>query len=154
MIQFVTDVDATKLRMAYNNDILRFYSDSAASPKYADVILKKSGLIAGFEAPILFSMRLYPNPQGQFYVNLQPYVAATINTNNFEDTLETAVEAGSPDSFMYGYSAGTVLLGTLYITIIHNDAPTAGMTCIKPLRIKRWQKLALAISCMSKMWQQ
>jgi hypothetical protein len=124
MIKFVNDIDKDKLRMAYNNDILRFYSDSTVTASYADVVLKESGLFATLNPPKLFSVRLYPNPQGQFYINLQPYVAAVINTHNFEDTLQTELESASPDSFLYGYTSGTYLNGSLSITITHTDTTT------------------------------
>lgn len=121
MIKFVTDIDKDKLRMAYNNDILRFYSDASTPAQYADIILTEEGSILPetlqpFE---YFSLRLYPNPKGQFYLNLQPYVAATLNTNNFEDSLQPSIEAASPDSFTYDYSNGTALSGILRIKITH-----------------------------------
>lgn len=119
MIHFVTDIDKNKLRMAYNNDVLRFYSD-LPNAKWADITLKGTGLTPELEPPELFSIRLYPNPQGQFYSNLQPYVSAAINTRNFEDRLQPSPETGSPDSFLYSDSEGTVLTGTLYISITHS----------------------------------
>lgn len=127
MIKFVTDIDKDKLRMAYNNDILRFYSDAATPVLYADVVLKEDSpfLLEGMEQRQLFSIRLYPNPQGQFYVNLQPYAAATLNTRNFEDKLSPAPEAGSPASFMYSGTNGTLLTGTLAISITHTDLTVA-----------------------------
>ncbi|MHA3787464.1 hypothetical protein ACX0HA_04575 [Flavobacterium hauense] len=121
MIKFVTDIDKDKLRMAYNNDILRFYSDAPTPAQYADITLSEEGSILPdtLEPREYFSLRLYPNPQGQFYVNLQPYIAATLNTTNFEDKLQPSPEAGSPDSFTYDYSSGTVLPGKLDVKITH-----------------------------------
>ncbi len=109
--------------MAYNNDVLRFYSD-IPNAKWANITLKGTGLTSELEAPELFTIRLYPNPQGQFYCNLQPYVAAVINTRNFEDRLQPSPEAGSPDSFIYTDEEGMVLMGTLYISIPHSGGTT------------------------------
>ncbi|PZR24432.1 MAG: hypothetical protein DI539_00200 [Flavobacterium psychrophilum] len=121
MIKFVTDIDKDKLRMAYNNDILRFYSDAETPTQYADIVLNEETpfLLENMEPKKLFSIRLYPNPEGKFYANLQPYAAACLNTRNFEDTLNPSPEAGSPDSFTYSFSGGTVLTGTLSINITH-----------------------------------
>jgi len=125
MIQFSTPIDPNKLRMAYNNDTLRFYSDSTDPALYADVTLTQVlTFIPINEVPEVYcSIRLYPNPQGQFYINLQPYVAAIINTRNFEDTLETSLAVGSATSFTYGFSNGTLLNASLKISITHKDAP-------------------------------
>jgi len=125
MIQFSTPIDPNKLRMAYNNDVLRFYSDSTDPALYADVTLTQVlTFIPINEVPEVYcSIRLYPNPQGQFYINLQPYVAAILNTRNFEDTLQTSLAAGSSTSFTYGFSNGTLLNATLKISITHKDAP-------------------------------
>lgn len=123
MIKFVTDIEKEKLRMAYNNDILRFYSDAANPAQYADLVLTEDNLfqLENVEPKQFFSIRLYPNPQGQFYVNLQPYAAAALNTRNFEDKLAPAPEAGSTASFVYNYNDGTLLTGTLTISIAHSD---------------------------------
>jgi hypothetical protein len=130
MIQFVTPIDAGKLRMAYNNDVLRFYSDSTDPALYADVTLSETSaiLMVGEEPKVYFTIRLYPNPQGQFYINLQPHVAATLNTRNFEDTLQTALAAGSNTTFTYPYSNGTLLNGNLKISVAHKTAPADSAT--------------------------
>lgn len=126
MIQFVNDIDDAKLRMAYNNDVLRFYSDKTLPPLYADVTLRETNLLLldGTQPNVYFSARLYPNPQGQFYINLQPYVAATINTRNFHDTLQSNINSGSTSSFTYFFADGTVLIGNLTISVAHpNENP-------------------------------
>ncbi|MDV6169547.1 hypothetical protein R1T16_14015 [Flavobacterium sp. DG1-102-2] len=130
MIQFVTPIDAGKLRMAYNNDILRFYSDSTDPALYADVTLSETSaiLMVGTEPKTYFTIRLYPNPQGQFYLNLQPYVAATLNTRNFEDTLQTSLAAGNSSSFTYAFSNGTLLNGVLKINVTHKTAEADSVT--------------------------
>lgn len=122
MIQFVTDIDDAKLRMAYNNDVLRFYSDKTLPPLYADVSLTENGLLLldGTVPNVYFSARLYPNPQGQFYINLQPYVAASINTQNFHDTLQPVLN-GSTSGFSYGFPDGTFLSGNLRISVAHTN---------------------------------
>jgi len=123
MIQFVNDIDDAKLRMAYNNDVLRFYSDKPLIPLYADVTLTEANvlLLAGTEPKVYFSARLYPNPEGRFYINLQPYVAASVNTRNFHDTLQSNIISGSVSSFTYSFADGTILNGNLTISVAHTN---------------------------------
>lgn len=127
MIHFVNSVDADKLRMAYNNDVFRFLSTLVGTPKYAEVTLNTTATPDKPEV-IIFSIRLYANPDGEFYINLQPYIAAIINTRNFEDTLITSTIAGNPDSFLYAFATGTTLSATLHISITHGDTTVESST--------------------------
>lgn len=122
MIKFVNDIEKDRLRMAYNNDTLRFYSNSPKAVRYADVACIEDLLVIEGENPAeYFSARLYPNPTGQFYINLQPYVAALLNTRNFEDTLKPNLIAASTSSFTYPFSAGTFFAATVKITVYFED---------------------------------
>lgn len=68
MIQFVNSLNENRLRMAFNNDIIRFYSDKPAAPQYCDIkIAGIPGVVADAD------VRLYPNPQNQFFFNFKPY---------------------------------------------------------------------------------
>ncbi|KAF2518261.1 hypothetical protein E0W68_09560 [Flavobacterium salilacus subsp. salilacus] len=94
MIQFTSPINHTKLRMAYNNDIIEFYSQTP-NASYADITT--SGL----------NIRLYPNPSGKFWVNLMPYIKGLINTRDFSDNVQTNIQSPIPESFVYTYSDGT-----------------------------------------------
>jgi|GEM_PF-1828811 len=78
-----------KLRMAYNNDILRFRGSGTGTPQYCDVTF---GNVA---------LQLYPAPDGSFFLNMRPYASALINTRNFEDTVVTNLNVPVPNSFVY-----------------------------------------------------
>lgn len=105
-IVFIQPLQANKLRMAFNNDIIRFKSDNVLAVSYAEVTA--SGL----------AVRLYPNPANEFFINMKSYVAALINTRNFEDTLKTNL----PESYIYDYSTGSVLNLNMDIKIVYSDA--------------------------------
>lgn len=122
MIQFVKDIDVDKLRMAYNNDVLRFYNNGTAPAVWAELALR-----AGTDEDI-FRVRLYPNPQGRFFINLKPYITAIINTRNFEDVMETNLRKQLFPSFLYSFSQGTYLNRTLHFTIMHADGLNTNAT--------------------------
>lgn len=88
MIQFVQPPEPNRLRMAFNNDVVRFYSDLAPMPDNADISLGSGPIV-----------RLYPAPDGRFYFNFMPYIATLINTANFEDTLVTELDVASINTF-------------------------------------------------------
>ncbi|WP_294822642.1 hypothetical protein [uncultured Flavobacterium sp.] len=98
-------IDEDKLRMAYNNDIIRFRSTGPTAPLYSDITFAGT------------SVRLYPNPQGDFYFNFRPYVGALINTRNFEDISEISLNAAIPGSFITDFANGTFLSSPVTIAI-------------------------------------
>jgi len=112
MILYEKPINEDKLRMAYNNDVIRFYSDSGLEPMYVDVAID------------LLTIRLYPGPNGRFFFNFKPYVAALINTRNFEDTLSTDLQTPDADTFIYGFSNGTYAQKEVTITITFDDEST------------------------------
>lgn len=119
MIHFLQPLNTQKLRMAYNNDIIRFYSDnaqSAVSCTITDV----------FNA---INVTLYPNPQGQFYFNFKPHISALVNRDNFNDTQETNIQGNQPASFVYNtyanHSIFTQRSVTFTITFDDDNTETA-----------------------------
>lgn len=109
MIQFKTPIDTTRLRMAYNNDVLHFYSTLSNAPRHCDVNLGS------------IPIRLYPAPDGTFRFNLKPYITALINTRNFEDNLKPSLQVLNPSSFVYDYTAGSYLSSNVSLGININD---------------------------------
>lgn len=97
MIVFTTFQHEDTLRLAYNNDVVRFYSNSAGIvPLYCDV------------TALGLNVRLYPAPGNRFFFNFKPFVTALLNTRNFEDVVVTDLNADDPESFIYE-SVGTFL---------------------------------------------
>ena len=116
MILFTKDINTNKLRMAYNNDIIRFYSNASSPAEYAEVALRDLGGTTD-----LFRVRLYPDPQGKFFLDLRPYITSLINSREFEDTLETDIESGDPASFVYDFTEGTYFNKSLVIKVANTE---------------------------------
>jgi len=103
-------MDPDKIRMAYNNDIVKFYSDTLQPQRYCDVT-----------APGL-SIRLYPAPDGTFFLNFKPFVTALINTRYFVDDLTTDLDVTDPETFIYDFTDGVYMYRTVTFTIaLDND---------------------------------
>ncbi|KOS07007.1 hypothetical protein AM493_13920 [Flavobacterium akiainvivens] len=105
MITFTTAVTQRSLYMAFNNLIIRYYSTTTTTPLYSEI----TGLTIGTAA---MPIRLYPDPNGWFFFNFRPYVAALINRNNFEDTVQPQIDAANADTFVY-YVSNRVFLQRL-----------------------------------------
>lgn len=110
MIVFTTPIDATRLHMAYNNHIVRFYGN-AGEPMYCDI----TGLN--------LSIRLYPNPAGQFFCNFKSYISALINRRGFADNTDPIIDSSEPSSFIYNFTQGTFLQMALTFKITYADSP-------------------------------
>lgn len=108
MIIFTQPLAPERLRMAFNNDVIRFRDDTVTMPEYCDISIENGPAI-----------RLYPAPDGSFYFNFKPYIAALINTNNFEDTVQTDLLTTNPSSFVY---PGTAVTDRNVHFTIYNDA--------------------------------
>lgn len=113
MIQFVKPLVPNRLRMAYNNDVVRFYSTLGGTPAYSDVTIYPG-----------VTVRLYPDPNGRFYFNFRPYISTFINTANFEDTTETNLTAEDPDSFVYSAMNNVATQRNVTFAINMGDAGT------------------------------
>lgn len=107
-IVFTQDISSDKLLMAYNNNVVKFKSDSTLIPATCQI----SGL--GIDA------LLYPHPDGSFYFNFKDYITAEINTTNFADNLEYQLTS-DVDTYTYNVSNGCYLEGTVTFIINFTD---------------------------------
>lgn len=114
-IVFTKPIESSKLRMAYNNDVIKFYSNDSTNPAtYADI-----------EIGTDVAIRLYPSPDGTFFFNFKPYATSLINTRNFEDTLEVDIDGSDFDTFFYAFSNGTLLTRNIKITVPGSNTGTS-----------------------------
>ncbi|EKT4545830.1 hypothetical protein AAIP58_000093 [Flavobacterium psychrophilum] len=79
-ILFTKSLQEDKLLFAYNNNVIRFKSDSTLVVKNCMIT------IAGIE-PIV----LYPSPRGNFYYNFKELVLSLMNFDKFKDDLQYTV---------------------------------------------------------------
>lgn len=111
-INFTKDLPQDKLLMAFNNNVVRFGSDNPGAPQYCDI--EGLGL----------NMRIWPDPNGNFYFNFEKYSAAIVNTNRFVDNLATDLVSGDSDTFTYDVTDGTYIDGDFTFTIVFDDDST------------------------------
>ena len=71
MIIFTQDISEDNNLMAYNNNVVRFFSDSSETVLNCQITI--GSLVA----------LIYPLPDGSFYFNFKEYITTQINTSNF-----------------------------------------------------------------------
>lgn len=120
MINFLQSIDTHKLRMAYNNDIIRFYGNNALQAVSCQI----------YDTFLKINATIYPNPQGQFYFNFKPYVSALINTRNFDDTTEPNIQADVPSSYVYNFSNGTFTQRNITFKIQYDNDTTESVSYV------------------------
>jgi hypothetical protein len=120
-ILFTKDIREDKLLNAYNNNIIRFKSDSTLIPTTA--------LIIG----IGFSATIYPHPNGTFYFNFRDYVAPIINQKKFKDDLNyNFTISTNQNDFKFDVTTGCYISGL--ITIIINFTNNTQETITRNLK--------------------
>lgn len=115
-IIFSKDIPVNKLLTAYNNNIVRFYSDSVLIPKTAQ--------ITGLGIDVV----LYPHPNGTFYFNFKDDIASEINTKNFADDLAYDLNSLDANTFTYDVANGCYLEGVITFRINFTDTTSETIT--------------------------
>lgn len=116
MIQFTKNTNPAHLRKAYNNDVVELFTNSALEPLHCDIT---SGTA--------LNIRLYPSPDKKFFLNFRPYITALINTRNFEDTLQPALN-NFQESYIYSFTEGSYLEIPVTFTIALEGGTTETVT--------------------------
>ncbi len=118
MINFLQSINTPKLRMAYNNDVIRFQTSNDSLPVSCTIQDSSNDI----------NVTIYPNPQGEFYFNFKPYVSALINTQNFDDTMEPNIQGDDADSYVYDFTSGTYTQRNITFTVTYDDATTENVS--------------------------
>lgn len=87
-IVFLKELDNARINLAYNNNVVKFYTDSAVAPIKATISI-------GFN-----SVTLYPDPNGNFNYNFKDLISTLLNVDNFADDLEVDLDT----SFVYDWT--------------------------------------------------
>ena len=99
-------IPVDRLNLAFNNNIIQFYSDSV------EVVLKAEITIG------INIITLYPEPSGLFYYNFNKLIVSLINTDNYKDDLQ-------PDlltDYVYNWTSKIILNELINVKIyLGND---------------------------------
>jgi hypothetical protein len=100
MITFSQDISTTSLLMGYNNNVIRFTSDTE------DKTILLCNITIGSQ-----NITIYPNPSGVFYFNFLEWIKPIVNSKNFIDTLNPDIDGSDYRTLTYpdsGYFNATV----------------------------------------------
>ena len=100
-IVFNKQLDTTKIALAFNNNVIEFYSDSGIAPTNATITI-------GSE-----SVTIYPNPNGTFRYNFKELIISIINVDNYTDDLNIDLDT----SFTYDWTDKISLTDDVVTTI-------------------------------------
>lgn len=107
-IVFTQGLSETNNLMAYNNNVVRFNSDSLDTSLRADIVINSQ------------TVTIYPTPDGSFYFNFKEYATTIVNQNNFVDSVNPELDAS--DSATYTYAGtGFVIAEVDYIIYLAED---------------------------------
>jgi hypothetical protein len=108
MITFSTEISEDNILNAFNNNVVRFSSDSEEIPITAVVTIGTQ------------SVTLYPLPNGSFYFNFKEYIIPLVNNNNFKDTVNPELDAEDYTTFTY-LGDGLLLANVTYLINFANE---------------------------------
>ena len=75
-IVFLKQLDNTKVNLAYNNNLVKFYSSSSFTPVNATITIGSN------------VVTLFPDPNGVFTYNFKDLITTILNVDNFKDDLK------------------------------------------------------------------
>lgn len=105
-IVFLKELDTDTIKLAYNNNIVRFYTTSSVAPSNATIQIGSN------------TITLFPDPNGIFYYNFKDLITTILNTDNFTDDLNPDIVV----SFIYDWTNKISLTDDVVITInLSND---------------------------------
>lgn len=128
-IVFNKELDVTKIALAFNNNVIEFYSDSGIAPENATISV-------GGE-----TVTIYPNPNGVFRYNFKQLIKNLINVDNYTDDLVTDITT----TYVYDWTNKVTLIGDVVTTInLSNDTTetdTHNITWLSGyVDIERWKQ--------------
>lgn len=114
-IQFIQDIEENVNLMAYNNNVIRYYSDETEKTVLTSQIYFNGRVIT-----------IYPLPDGSFYFNFKEYATVAVNTNNFIDDVNPELDAEDDGSF--SYTGNGFYSENVFIEISFSDITTEDTT--------------------------
>jgi len=114
-IVFSQDISTTLTLMAFNNNVIRFSTNTTGK-----VVLNASIFIGSTEVII------YPNQSGNFYFNFKEYIAQLTTQTNFVDTVNPVLDSADDTTFVY--IGNGMFQDTVTIQINFTDETTESVT--------------------------
>ena len=112
MIVFTQDIATDKINNAFNNNVIKFSSNSSEVALNSDVII--NGQV----------VTIYPTPDGSFYFNFREYVTGLVNANEFKDLVNPILDPLDDTTFTYLGSGYYVAPITIRINFANNTNET------------------------------
>lgn len=103
-IVFDKDLREDRVNLAYNNNIVEFFTDSGPAA-YCDINIGTD------------TIRLYPSPSGFFSYNFKELITTLLNTSNFKDNLSPSLLS----SYVYDWSYQSLLFGDIDFNLVLQD---------------------------------
>jgi len=103
-IVFNKDLREDRVNLAYNNNIVEFFTDSGPAA-YCDINIGTD------------TIRLYPGPSGFFSYNFKELITTILNTSNFKDYLNPSL----PSSYVYDWSLPVLLFEDIDFNLVLQD---------------------------------
>lgn len=128
-IVFLKQLDNTKVNLAYNNNLVKFYSSSYFTPVNATITIGSN------------VVTLFPDPNGVFTYNFKDLITTILNVDNFKDDLNTDLDT----SYVYDWTDKISLTDDIVIEVLlSNDSTETNTTNITWLsafvQLRDWKR--------------
>ena len=106
---FDTDISTTDMLYAFNNNVIKFKSNTAAiTPVKATIVTNGN------------TYTIYPDPNGWFWFNFKSLKSIELNASNFAETINPNISTSVP----YNWTSQAYLAETISITITMSNSTT------------------------------
>ena len=128
-IVFLKQLDNTKVNLAYNNNLVKFYSSSSFTPVNATITIGSN------------IVTLFPDPNGVFTYNFKDLITTILNVDNFKDDLNPDLDT----SYVYDWTNKISLTDDIVIEVLlSNDSTETNTTNITWLsafvQLRDWKR--------------
>lgn len=128
-IVFLKQLDNTKVNLAYNNNLVKFYSSSSFTPVNATITIGSN------------VVTLFPDPNGVFTYNFKDLITTILNVDNFKDDLNPDLDI----SYVYDWTDKISLTDDIVIEVLlSNDSTETNTTNITWLsafvQLRDWKR--------------
>lgn len=128
-IVFLKQLDNTKVNLAYNNNLVKFYSSSSFTPVNATITIGSN------------VVTLFPDPNGVFTYNFKDLITTILNVDNFKDDLNPDLDI----SYVYDWTDKISLTDDIVIEILlsndSNETNTTNITWLSAfVQLRDWKR--------------